>query len=293
MVKGYRIVISKIAQKDKGKIKERPILKRNAEKLIRVLEENPYQNPPSYEKLSGKYKDLYSRRINQQHRLVYKVDEDKKVVIIISVTDQEKAWMESYAKLHGVHLSESIKEAFFEKLENEYDLKVIAEYEADPDKTFYSHKEVAKELGLENDDVYMKTIFPVIFTQTENAVLIEVPDLEILTEGTDMADAIDMARDAIGLKVLCIQDNNQEIPPPSKINQIDVSAGAFACECDSIVSLVDVDFSEYRRRLDNKTVRRNVTLPNWLNAEADKANINVSRVLQDALMEKLHVSNRR
>ncbi|HEY5555639.1 Txe/YoeB family addiction module toxin [Acetobacterium sp.] len=86
MVKGYRIVISKAAQKDKGKIKERSILKRNAEKLIRVLEENPYQkNPPSYEKLSGKYKDLYSRRINQQHRLVYKVDEDKKVVIIISM----------------------------------------------------------------------------------------------------------------------------------------------------------------------------------------------------------------
>lgn len=173
--------------------------------------------------------------------------------VSLSVTDQEKAWMESYAKLHGINLSEAIKEAFFEKLDDEYDLKVIAEYEADPDKTFYSHKEVAKELGLEDDDVYMKTIFPVIFTQTENAVLIEVPDLEILTEGTDMADAIDMARDAIGLKVLCLQDNNQEIPTPSKLSQIDSSKGTFADDGKGIVSLVDVDFVDYRRRLDNKT----------------------------------------
>jgi len=214
--------------------------------------------------------------------------------VSLSVTDQEKVWMESYAKLHGINLSEAIKEAFFEKLENEFDLKAIAEYEADPDKTFYSHKEVAKELGLEDDDdeVYMKTIFPVIFTQTENAVLVEVPDLEILTEGTDMADAINMARDVIGLKGICIQDDAGEIPKPSKLNEIDSSKGAFADDGEGIVSLVNVDFLDYRRRLDNKTVRRNVTLPNWLNLEADRANINVSRVLQDALMEKLNVSNR-
>ncbi|HEY5555638.1 type II toxin-antitoxin system RelB family antitoxin [Acetobacterium sp.] len=212
--------------------------------------------------------------------------------VSLSVSDQEKAWMESYAKLHSIDLSEAIKEAFFEKIEDEYDLKVIAEYEADPDKTTYSMAEVAKELGLEDDEAYTKTIFPVIFTQTENVVLVEVPDLKILTEGVDMADAIDMARDAIGLKGLCIQDNNQEIPLPSKLSQIDALNGTFADDGESIVSLVDVDFSEYRRRLDNKTVRRNVTLPNWLNLEADKANINVSRVLQDALMEKLNVSNR-
>ncbi|KNZ41401.1 type II toxin-antitoxin system HicB family antitoxin [Acetobacterium bakii] len=138
----------------------------------------------------------------------------------------------------------------------------------------------------------MKTIFPAIFTQTEDIVLVEVPDLEILTEGADMADAIDMVRDAIGLKGICIQDDAGEIPKPSKINEIDPSKGTFADDGEGILSLVDVDFLDYRRRLDNKTVRRNVTLPNWLNREADKANVNVSRVLQDALMEKLHVSNR-
>ncbi|KAF5059806.1 HicB_like antitoxin of bacterial toxin-antitoxin system [anaerobic digester metagenome] len=138
----------------------------------------------------------------------------------------------------------------------------------------------------------MKAIYPVIFTQTDDIVLVEVPDLEILTEGTDMADAIYMARDAIGLKGITIQDDSEEIPAPSNFNEIDPLKGAFAADGRGIVSLVDVDFTEYRRRLDNKTVRRNVTLPNWLNLEADKANVNVSRVLQDALMEKLHVTNR-
>ena len=56
------------------------------------------------------------------------------------------------------------------------------------------------------------------------------------------------------------------------------------------MSLVDIDFTEYRRKVDNKTVRRNVTIPNWLNQEAEKAHLNVSRVLQEALMAKLDVS---
>jgi len=44
---------------------------------------------------------------------------------------------------------------------------------------------------------------------------------------------------------------------------------------------IDVNLTDYRRKMDNKTVRRNVTLPNWLNREAEKAQINVSRVLQE------------
>ena len=66
----YRIVIIKSAQKDKNKIKSVPALKRNVEKLLEILKKNPYQNPPSYEKLIG-LPNMYSRRINRQHRLVY------------------------------------------------------------------------------------------------------------------------------------------------------------------------------------------------------------------------------
>ncbi len=54
--------------------------------------------------------------------------------------------------------------------------------------------------------------------------------------------------------------------------------------------MVDVDITEYRKKVDNKSVRRNITLPNWLNIEAEKAHINVSKVAQEALMEKLGVS---
>ena len=139
----------------------------------------------------------------------------------------------------------------------------------------------------------MKKVYPVIFTQLndeKNTVLIEVPDLEILTEGFGMADAMDMARDAIGLKGICYEDEGKEIPVPRSLADIDASNGTFAGDGASCVSLVDIDFQEYRRRADNKTVRRNVTLPNWLNQEAEKAHINVSRVLQDALMMKLGVS---
>ena len=139
----------------------------------------------------------------------------------------------------------------------------------------------------------MKQVYPVIFTRLndeKNTVLIEVPDLEILTEGFGMADAVDMARDAIGLKGICYEDEGKEIPRPRTLEETDISKGTFVGDGVSCASLVDIDFQEYRRRADNKTVRRNVTLPNWLNQEAEKAHINVSRVLQDALMMKLGVS---
>ena len=139
----------------------------------------------------------------------------------------------------------------------------------------------------------MKNIYPVIFTplnDEKDTVLVEVPDLGILTEGYGMVDAVYMARDAIGLKGIIREDEGKDIPNPSALNDIDASKGTFAEDGKGYVSLVDIDFVEYRRRVDNKTVRRNVTLPNWLNQEAEKAHINVSRVLQEALMAKLNVS---
>lgn len=139
----------------------------------------------------------------------------------------------------------------------------------------------------------MKNVYPVIFTplnDEKNTVLVEVPDMNILTEGYGMPDAIGMARDAIGLKGIDIEDDGRDIPAPSELSAIDASTGTFAEDGKGYVSLVDIDFTEYRRRTDNKTVRRNVTIPNWLNQEAEKAHLNVSRVLQEALMVKLNVS---
>lgn len=136
----------------------------------------------------------------------------------------------------------------------------------------------------------MKAIYPVIFTQTTTNVLVEVPDLEILTEGKDIQDAVEMARDAIGVTGISMQDHNEEIPEASRMDQVNASLGTFAGDGQSYVSLVDIDFDVYRRKVDMKTVRRNVTLPNWLNLEAEAAHINVSKVLQEALMAKLGVS---
>ena len=136
----------------------------------------------------------------------------------------------------------------------------------------------------------MRQAYPVIFTQIDdkkNTVLIEVPDLELMTEGFGTADAMLMARDAIGVSIITRQDKDEDIPDPSDISQINVEKGIFAGEGKSYISLVDLDIDEYRRREDNRTVRRNVTLPNWLNQKAEKAHINVSGVLQEALKQKL------
>lgn len=105
-----------------------------------------------------------------------------------------------------------------------------------------------------------------------------------------MADAIEMARDAIGLTGITNEDLGKPIPEASELKNIDITRSQFTDDGESCVSLVDIDFVAYRRRVDTKTVRRNVTLPNWLNQEAEKAHINVSRVLQEALMTTLNVS---
>ncbi len=135
----------------------------------------------------------------------------------------------------------------------------------------------------------MKNVYPVFFTKTDTVVLVEVPDLEILTEGTDMSDAMEMARDAIELKCVSMEDDGTEIPLPSEINDLDVNNGIFAEEGATVISFVDIDSGEYRRKIDTKTVRKNVTIPGWLNYEAEHAGINVSKVLQEALMKVLNV----
>ena len=80
----YRITYSRKALKDIPKLKSAG-LDRKAKALIDIIRENPFQNPPLYEKLSGVLKNLYSRRINVQHRLVYEVVEDENLIKIVSI----------------------------------------------------------------------------------------------------------------------------------------------------------------------------------------------------------------
>ena len=86
----YKIVYSKDAVKDIQKL-QRANLATKAKALIEVIRNNPYQTPPSYEKLVGDLFGMYSRRINRQHRIVYQVFEDEKIVKIIRMwTHYEK-----------------------------------------------------------------------------------------------------------------------------------------------------------------------------------------------------------
>ncbi len=78
----WKIVYTKQAQKDARKLASSG-LKNKAQELLEVLKENPYQNPPPYEKLVGDLLGAYSRRINIQHRLVYQIYEKEKVVKVI------------------------------------------------------------------------------------------------------------------------------------------------------------------------------------------------------------------
>ena len=80
----YAIVYTTQAAKDIKKIKKANLASK-AKSLIELIRENPYQNPPSYEKLCGNLQGAYSRRINVQHRLVYEVIESKKTIKIISL----------------------------------------------------------------------------------------------------------------------------------------------------------------------------------------------------------------
>ena len=114
----------------------------------------------------------------------------------------------------------------------------------------------------------MKQVYPTFILKMEDSseypFLVCVPDMDIFTEGDTFADAIEMARDAIGLSGISMEDQKEEIPIPSdqdtaieKVQQdteiVDFSKG--------ILTYVDVDFSEYRKKVDTKTVRRNVAVP--------------------------------
>ncbi len=129
----------------------------------------------------------------------------------------------------------------------------------------------------------MKNTYPVVFSPDEFGYLVYVPDFDIYSQGKDLTEAIEMARDVIGLTGIVLEDEHKALPEPSAISDID-------CNAKDFISLVDVDFSDYRRKNELRTVKKNCTLPSWLCYEAEKANLNFSAVLQDALKKKLKIS---
>ena len=129
----------------------------------------------------------------------------------------------------------------------------------------------------------MKKVYPVVFSPIPDGLLVYVPDLDINTHGENLTDAIEMARDAISIWCIAEQDSGRQLPASSALSDIHHEKNDF-------VSLVDVDISAYRRQIDNRTVRKNLTLPSWLNERAEAVNINFSQVLQKALKKELQIA---
>ena len=130
----------------------------------------------------------------------------------------------------------------------------------------------------------MRAAYPILITKGEKYLIVYIPDFDISTQGTDLVNAIEMARDAIGLTGIDMEDENETLPVPSELGSVQARGR------DCVATLVDVDFTEYRRKNEIETVRRNVSLPYWLNDEAERAGINVSAVLQGALKRELKIS---
>ena len=139
----------------------------------------------------------------------------------------------------------------------------------------------------------MVLLYPVIFTamhDKKETYLVYIPDLDGMTEGRGLKDSIRMARDYMGCTLY--QKKDEIIPKARMLSEVKSNMSPFykkEKEKDSFVSLVDFDLDAYRKMMNKKSVRRNVSIPAWLDQAAEEAHINVSRVLQEALMEKLNL----
>jgi len=129
----------------------------------------------------------------------------------------------------------------------------------------------------------MKVVYPVIMSKGKKNLIASVPDCNIDTQGEDIVDAIEMARDAISIWCVAEQSAGRVLPKPTDIANIN-------CEDGELVTLVDSDIEAYKRKLSERTVRKNLTLPFWLNEEAEKAGVNFSQVLQTSLKEHLGIA---
>ena len=127
-------------------------------------------------------------------------------------------------------------------------------------------------------------VYPAVFTrESGGGYSVLFPDIEsCYTCGDDMADALDMAEDVLCLMLYDMEKDGKEIPPPS-------DSKAIQADESSVVSLVRCDTDFYRRFYENKSVKKTLTIPMWLNERAERENINFSGLLQEALKIRLHI----
>ena len=130
----------------------------------------------------------------------------------------------------------------------------------------------------------MKYAYVAVFTPEEKGMFsVNFPDLQgCYTSGDDMADAVNMAQDVLCLTLYDLEQDKKPIPKASKPQDIAITGEQF-------ISVIVVDTETYRRFYENKSVKKTLTIPMWLNEQAERANINLSGILQEALKAHLHI----
>lgn len=137
----------------------------------------------------------------------------------------------------------------------------------------------------------MLSIYPAIFYKEKDGYSVIFPDLNYLsTCGENLNDAMEMAIDCLAGYSYTAKLDDDKLPTPSKIDDIhpiDIANTIGFDGKDSFINLISVDLEDYAKTHFNKSVKKTLTIPEWLNRETTKKNINFSKVLQEALIAKL------
>lgn len=129
----------------------------------------------------------------------------------------------------------------------------------------------------------MKYIYTAVINKiSDDYYECSVPDLPgCSTSGSSLDDAIDMITDATSGWLVVNEDKGNDIPSPTAQSDIDASS-------DTFKTLIRVDTIAYRAATDTRSVRKNVSLPAWMATMADKYRLNCSKLLQEAITERLN-----
>ena len=130
-----------------------------------------------------------------------------------------------------------------------------------------------------------KLFYPAVFHKAEEGGFwVSFPDIpECLTEGDDIQQAYEMAVDALGLALTERMKSGEDIPQGSGISGLEQMGTE-----DGVLVLVEFDLEEYNRKHNSRSVKKTLSIPEWLNEAAVRQNINCSQVLQEALMKKVN-----
>jgi len=129
-------------------------------------------------------------------------------------------------------------------------------------------------------------IFPAIFDFADDGISMEFPDLPgCLPSAHTVDDAVKNAKEALALHLYNMELDNETIPMPTPIGQLKP-------EKNQAILFVEVWMPLYRSAIENKAVKKTLTVPKWLNDLAEKENINFSHVLQEALKRNLGINNK-